>query len=318
MRVVFAGTPAFAVAALAALRRAGHDIALVLTQPDRPAGRGLAPRSSPVKAHALAAGYAVFQPVTLKEPAVQSQLAAVQADVMVVAAYGLILPPAVLSRWRYGGINIHASLLPRWRGAAPIHRAILAGDTHTGICIMQMEAGLDTGPVWRRECIPIEPNETTGQLHDRLALLGGTAIATVLAELATPGRQPTPQASDGVTYAAKLEKAEAWLNWRADAVSLTRQVRAFNPFPGAKTRAEGIDYTVWEAIVGACLSGLGTAPRAAPGTLLAIHEAGLEVACTTGSVVIQAMQRAGSKRMLHADFLHGSSLRPGHRFESPD
>ncbi len=220
MKLIFAGTPEFAAQALTAIIDAGHEVALVLTQPDRPAGRGLALQPSAVKTRALAGAIPVVQPLSLREVAAQTQLAAIQADVMVVAAYGLILPQAVLDLPRYGCLNIHASLLPRWRGAAPIQRALLAGDEETGVCIMQMAAGLDTGPVLLRQTLTIAADDTAASLHDRLAALGATMIVEVLARLPLAAQS---QASDGVTYAHKLEKREAMIDWRKSAMELDRK-----------------------------------------------------------------------------------------------
>ncbi len=233
MKLIFAGTPEFAAQALDAIIAAGHEVALVLTQPDRPSGRGLALRASPVKERALAAGIGVFQPPTLRDVAAQETIRAVGAEAMVVAAYGLILPQVVLDMPRFGCINIHASLLPRWRGAAPIQRALLAGDAETGVCIMQMEAGLDTGPVLSSGELSIADDDTAATLHDKLAALGAELIVDALARLPLA---PCPQPDAGVTYAAKIEKAEAPLDWRLPAIQLARQVRAFNPFPGARSR----------------------------------------------------------------------------------
>ncbi|MDR2112627.1 MAG: methionyl-tRNA formyltransferase, partial [Candidatus Accumulibacter sp.] len=244
MKLVFAGTPEFAACALKAVLTANHQVTLVLTQPDRPAGRGMALRPSPVKEIAAAAGIDVFQPPALKDPATLERIRAASAEAMVVAAYGLILPPAVLDIPRFGCLNIHASLLPRWRGAAPIQRALLAGDAESGVCIMQMDAGLDTGPILRSGRLPIAAGETAGSLHDKLAGLGARLIVETLAGL--PGA-PAPQPSAGATYAAKIGKAEAALDWRSSAEELERQVRAFNPFPGAVTRLNGAPIKVWRA-----------------------------------------------------------------------
>ena len=228
MKIVFAGTPEFAARALAALYEAGHDIPLVLTQPDRPAGRGMTLQASPVKQLALSRGSEVFQPLTLKDEAAQEKLRLLAPDVMVVAAYGLILPQAVLDIPRHGCLNIHASLLPRWRGAAPIHRAILAGDAESGVCIMQMEAGLDTGPVLLSSSTPISAQDTSQTLHDKLAVQGAQLIVSALQRLPLPA---VAQPEAGVTYAAKLDKSEAPLDWRRPAAELDRQIRAFTPFP---------------------------------------------------------------------------------------
>ena len=235
MKVAFAGTPEFAAAALEAILAAGFEVPLVLTQPDRPAGRGMQLQPSPVKQVALAAGIPVHQPEKLRTPEQQAPLAEAGADVLVVAAYGIILPQTVLDMPRYGCLNIHASLLPRWRGAAPIHRAIQAGDAETGITIMQMDAGLDTGPMLMKRVEPIHSDDTTGSLHDRLAWIGAELIVDALNALRTSSaRLPaTPQPADGVTYAAKIGKAEAIVDWTRPAVELERMVRAFNPFPGS-------------------------------------------------------------------------------------
>ena len=244
MKLIFAGTPEFAALALRELIAAGHEIALVLSQPDRPAGRGMALQASAVKQVARAAGIEVFQPLSLRDEAAQARLREVGADLMVVAAYGLILPQVVLDLPRMGCLNIHASLLPRWRGAAPIQRAILAGDAETGVCIMQMEAGLDTGPVLRSEALPIGAKDNAASLHDKLAALGGRLIVEALRNLPL-GAQSQP--TEGVTYAHKIEKREAPLDWRSSAAQLVRQVRAFNPFPGATASIEGQTVKIWQA-----------------------------------------------------------------------
>ncbi|MDR1934922.1 MAG: methionyl-tRNA formyltransferase [Candidatus Accumulibacter sp.] len=309
MKLVFAGTPEFAARALDALLAAGHQVTLALTQPDRPAGRGMAPRPSPVKELAAAAGIEVFQPPALKDPAVQERLRAVPAEAMVVAAYGLLLPRAVLDMPRFGCLNIHASLLPRWRGAAPIQRAILAGDAESGVCVMQMEATLDTGPVLRRGRLPIAADETAGSLHDKLARLGARLIVETLADL--PGA-PTPQDGDGVTYAAKIDKAEAPLDWRSSAAQLERKVRAFNPFPGAVAILDGAPIKVWRA---ACLSA-GTG-GAAPGRVVSAGADGIVVACGEGALRLAELQKAGGRRLSAAQFLSGHPLRPGVAFALP-
>ena len=296
MRVVFAGTPEFAAQALAALIAAGHQLALVLTQPDRPSGRGMALRPSPVKTLALEHGIEVFQPPTLRDAAAQARLQAVGADAMIVAAYGLILPQAVLDLPRFGCINIHASLLPRWRGAAPIQRAILAGDAESGVCIMQMEAGLDTGPVLLSAALPIAADETAGSLHDRLAELGAGLIVAALEKLPLA---PTPQADCGVTYAAKIEKSEAMLDWNQSAQQLARQVRAFNPFPGALATLGQLSVKVWRASA--------EAGEGSPGTILAGDRAGILVACGEGALRLTELQKAGGKRLSAAQFLAGAS-----------
>ncbi|MFN3544597.1 MAG: methionyl-tRNA formyltransferase [Thiobacillus sp.] len=302
MRLIFAGTPPFAAAALDALADAGHDIPLVLTQPDRPAGRGMKLMPSAVKTTALARGLAVAQPASLKAPEAQAQLAAVGADVMVVAAYGLILPQAVLDIPRRGCLNIHASLLPRWRGAAPIQRAILAGDSETGITIMQMDAGLDTGAMLLKTVVPILATDTGGTLHDKLAAAGARAIVDALARLDT--LTPRKQDEALATYAAKLSKEEARLDWTQPAPHLARAVRAFNPVPGAWTLAAGAPLKVWAAEL---VSG-----RGAPGEVLEAGER-LVVACGDGALRLDEVQPAGSKRMTAAAFLAGRVLVPGAR-----
>ncbi len=306
MRVVFAGTPAFAQAALAALIGAGHEIALVLTQPDRPAGRGLQPRPSEVKVLAQAHGIPLAQPVTLRDDVAIAQLAAVDARVMVVAAYGLILPQRVLDLFPLGCVNIHASLLPRWRGAAPIQRAILAGDARSGVSIMRMEAGLDTGPVYLERPLAIEPRDTAGTLHDKLASLGAQCIVDALVGL-TEGRLVAhPQSNEGVTYAHKITKEEAEIDWRRSAVTLDRMVRAFNPFPVAATRLAGQPVRVWQA-----------APVAnaaePPGRVLRADSDGIVVACGEGALRIEALQRAGGRRLTAAEFLRGVPVTAGDR-----
>ena len=296
MKLIFAGTPEFAAQALAALIAAGHQLALVLTQPDRPSGRGMALRPSPVKTLALEHGIEVFQPPTLRDAAAQARLQAVGADAMIVAAYGLILPQAVLDLPRFGCINIHASLLPRWRGAAPIQRAILAGDAESGVCIMQMEAGLDTGPVLLSAALPIAEDETAGSLHDRLAELGARLIVAALEKLPLAA---LPQADEGVTYAAKIEKSEALLDWNLSAQQLARQVRAFNPFPGALATLGKLSVKVWRA--------RAEAGEGSPGTILASDRAGILVACGEGVLRLTELQKAGGKRLSAAQFLAGIS-----------
>ena len=307
MRLIFAGTPDFAAIALAALVEAKHDIALVLTQPDRPAGRGLRETPSPVKRLAQQHRIEVFQPPTLKSPEAQAKIAAVKADTMVVAAYGLILPQAVLELPRLGCINIHGSLLPRWRGAAPIHRAILAGDRESGITIMQMEAGLDTGPMLLRDAMAIDPADTTATLHDKLANLGGKLIVRALDQLQN-GRLPaTPQPRDGVTYAEKISKSEALIDWNCNAAQIERKVRAFNPFPVAQTRWQGETLRVWKAE-------LGSDAKHHPGSIAAIESDRIIVACGAGTLALTQLQRAGGKRLAAREFLQGVAIKVGDRF----
>lgn len=306
MRILFAGTPPFAAAALNALADAGHEIVLVLTQPDRPAGRGMKLSPSAVKQAALLRDLPVYQPPTLKTPEVQAALRAADADVMVVAAYGLILPQVVLDLPRFGCLNIHASLLPRWRGAAPIQRAILAGDAETGITIMQMDAGLDTGAMLSRIVVPIGDADTAASLHDTLAAAGAMAIVAALAHYA----ELVPEAQDDTqaTYAAKLSKEEAQLDWHQPAETLARAVRAYNPAPGAWTLLNGAPLKIWSAQT--------CAETGAPGEVLRADADHLIVACGSGALDVRALQPAGSKRMTAAAFLSGRPLSPGTRFGS--
>jgi methionyl-tRNA formyltransferase len=303
MKIVFAGTPDFAARALEALLAAGHEVALVLTQPDRPAGRGMALQASSVKKVALAHGIPVSQPERLKDPATHEPLraaCAAGAELMVVAAYGLILPQAVLDVPPRGCINIHASLLPRWRGAAPIQRAIEAGDAQTGITIMHMEAGLDTGPMLLSRAISIDPQDSTGSLHDRLARLGGELVVEALDRFDKLVPEAQPEA--GVTYASKIDKAEAKLDWNQTADVLARKVRAFDPFPGAVVTLAGEPVKAWR---GVAESGNGR-----PGQVLAVDAGRILVACGEGALRITELQKPGGRRVGVADFLNGSTLRP--------
>lgn len=314
MRVVFAGTPEFARAALERLHAAGFALPLVLTQPDRPAGRGMKLQPSPVKQFALAHGIPVAQPRSLRldgkypEDAAAARAALLEArpDVMVVAAYGLILPQWVLDLPRLGCLNIHASLLPRWRGAAPIHRAIEAGDAETGVTIMQMDAGLDTGAMLLAERIAIAPDDTTASLHDKLAALGGRMIVEALELAACGGLRPVPQPAEGVTYAHKIEKAEAAIDWSQPADAIARRIRAFDPFPGASALVHGETVKLWRAR--AVMEGRGSA---APGTVVALDGHGVGVACGQGRLEITELQRPGGKRLAAADFLRGFPLAAG-------
>ena len=306
MKLIFAGTPEFAAQALQAIVEAGHEVALVLTQPDRPAGRGMTLQPSPVKKLALEYGLDVFQPPTLKDAEAQARIAAVQAGVMVVAAYGLILPQVVLDMPHFGCINIHASLLPRWRGAAPIQRALLAGDAETGVCIMQMEAGLDTGPVLLRGAFPIEPNDTTATLHDRLARLGAQLVVVALDKLPLPA---VAQPAEGVTYARKIEKAEALIDWRSSAAELDRHLRAFNPFPGAQALLNGQVVKLWQAEP---VAGQGEL-----GQILSVDRERIVVACGEGALAVSELQKAGGKRLPVQQFLAGNPLQAGDRFDVP-
>lgn len=306
MKLIFAGTPEFAAQALAAIIAAGHEVALVLTQPDRPAGRGMALQPSPVKKLALAHGIEVFQPLTLKDAEAQVKVAGIAAEVMVVAAYGLILPQLVLDMPKFGCINIHGSLLPRWRGAAPIQRALLAGDAETGVCIMQMEAGLDTGPVLLRGTFPIETKDTTASLHDRLAALGARLVVEALGRLPLVAEA---QPLEGVTYAHKIEKAEALIDWQRSATELDRHIRAFNPFPGAQALFKGQTIKLWQAMP---VAGSGK-----NGQILAVDRKQIVVACGEGALAIQELQKAGGKRLPVQQFLAGNPLQVGDCFDLP-
>ena len=316
MRVIFAGTPEFARVALERLLAAGFTVPLVLTQPDRPAGRGMKLQASPVKQCALQHGIAVAQPLSLRldgkypedAAAAKAAIEAAQADVMVVAAYGLILPQWVLNTPRLGCLNIHASLLPRWRGAAPIHRAIEAGDAETGVTIMQMDAGLDTGDMLLLEKTAISPADTTATLHDRLAQLGGRLIVEALEMAACGGLKPTPQPAEGVTYAHKIDKAESTIDWNQPAEVIARRVRAFDPFPGAATTLGADAIKVWSCEIDSCSRTLD----AACGQILSIDADGIGVACGARSLLrLTVLQRAGGKRLPAADFLRGFPLAPG-------
>ena len=316
MRVIFAGTPEFARVALARLLAAGFTVPLVLTQPDRPAGRGMKLQASPVKQCALDHGIAVAQPRSLRldgkypedAAAARDALLAAQADVMVVAAYGLILPQWVLDMPAKGCLNIHASLLPRWRGAAPIHRAIEAGDAETGVTIMQMDAGLDTGDMLLVEKTPIAPTDTTAVLHDRLAELGGRMIVEALELAACGGLQPVPQPAEGVTYAHKIEKAESEIDWSLPAHVIGQRIRAFDPFPGASTALQGEAIKVWSYEIDSCKR--LSSERC--GQILASGPEGVTVACGEGGALrLTTLQRAGGKRLPVADFLRGFPLPVG-------
>jgi methionyl-tRNA formyltransferase len=299
LRVVFAGTPPFAAQALAALAAAGHEIPLVLTQPDRPAGRGLKLTASAVAEAAARLGLRVEKPLTLKVPEPLALLREIAPDVMVVAAYGLLLPQAVLDVPRHGCLNIHASLLPRWRGAAPIQRAILAGDSMTGVCIMQMEAGLDTGPVLLRREHPVGAEVTAGELTAALASVGAHAIVEALANL--DSLEPVPQDDSGASYAAKVQKAEARIDWTRPAAEIDRQVRAFNPFPGAEGTVLQAPLKIWRAEP---IAASGTPGETLPGAQ------GLVVACGEGALRLLEVQRPGSRRVAAEDFLRGNPAAP--------
>ena len=342
MRLIFAGTPEFALVALQQLHGAGHEIALVLTQPDRPAGRGLKLHASPVKQLALAKDIAVTQPRSLRldgkypddAAAARSAIEAAQADVMVVAAYGLILPQWVLDALsdagpsqgasapsggsaareaasvgarKLGCINIHASLLPRWRGAAPIHRAIEAGDLETGVTLMQMDAGLDTGDMLLAKSLPITSLDTTGSLHDRLAGLGGRLIVEALEQAAHGLLVPSPQPAIGVTYAHKIDKHEAMIDWSQPASLIARRLRAFDPFPGATSRLGAEIVKLWSSEIDSELS----IPNKDFGAILSVNSGGVRIACGVGVLRVTELQRAGGKRLAAADFLRGFALTPG-------
>jgi methionyl-tRNA formyltransferase len=309
MRIVFAGTPAFAASALRALIGAGHEVALVLTRPDRPAGRGLKLAGGEVKQLAEQSGLPLLQPQTLNDAKLQARLHSAGAQAMVVAAYGLILPRAVLELFSSGCINIHASLLPRWRGAAPVQRAILAGDSDTGISIMRMEEGLDTGPVYLMKHTPIAAQDTAGTLHDKLAALGASCIVEALPGISDGTLAAVPQDQAGATYAPKIAKAEAAIDWRRDALEVVRQVRAFDPFPGAYSMLRREPLKVWRAVA-------GPSSAAAPGTVLRADTEGIVVACGKGTLRATELQRAGGRRLAAADFLRGISLAAGERLEA--
>jgi len=315
MRAVFAGTPEFARVALERLHAAGIDVPLVLTQPDRPAGRGMKLQASPVKQFALEQNIAVSQPRSLRldgkypddAAAARQALLDAHADVMVVAAYGLILPQWVLDMPRLGCLNIHASLLPRWRGAAPIHRAIESGDAETGVTIMQMDAGLDTGDMLLVERVSIGPRDTTAALHDRLAVLGGRMIVEALELAACGGLQPRPQPAEGVTYAHKIEKAEAAIDWSQDAAAIGRRIRAFDPFPGASTTAAGEAVKLWSYEI----ESEEPAPDKGFGQILSANDQGIAIQCGRGVLRATVLQRAGGKRLPAAEFLRGFPLTAG-------
>ena len=307
MRVIFAGTPDFAASALAALIEAGHEILVVLTQPDRPKGRGMKLTPSPVKTLALQNNLPVWQPENLKDVAVQQQLRDLQADVMVVAAYGLLLPAAVLNIPEHGCLNIHASLLPRWRGAAPIQRAIEAGDVESGVCIMQMDVGLDTGDVLLSRNTPITDDTTAAQLHDALAVIGAEAIVEALAKL--PELIAVPQPEAGVTYAQKLSKADAEIDWALGAKQIHNKIRALNPVPGAWSSLNGQVIKVWASSV------VEMSSTAVEGSIVVADKQGIAVQTGEGVVLITELQASGSKRMAAAAFVAGHADLLGQKFE---
>jgi len=320
LRVIFAGTPEFAAQALAAIHAAGFAVPLVLTQPDRPAGRGMKLTPSAVKQFALAHDLPVAQPPSLRRlgkfpaeaAAAIEQLRATPHDVMVVAAYGLLLPQEVLEIAPHGCLNIHASLLPRWRGAAPIHRAVEAGDRESGITLMQMDVGLDTGPMLMTTRLAIAPTDTTGSLHDKLAQAGADAIVAGLQVLALGGSLPaTPQPEAGVTYAEKISKHEGHLDWRRDAEVLARQIRAFDPFPGGSAVLDGAALKIWAA------EALELQPSAPAGTILEVQHDGVTIACGRGVLRATLWQKPGGKRLATREFVAGFNLQAGQAFALP-
>lgn len=305
MRIVFAGTPEFAERALVGLIAAGHEITLVLTQPDRPAGRGLRAMQSPVKRLAVSRQIPVDQPMSLKAPEPAARVAAASPEVIVVAAYGLILPSPLLDLAPFGAINIHASLLPRWRGAAPIQRAIMACDTQTGITIMQMDSGLDTGPMLMRRAIPIAPADDAGSVHDKLAALGAEMIVETLAGILAGRLQAIPQPDTGVSYAQKLRKEDATIDWLRPAEELSCLVRAMRPAPGAVSELGGELLKIWDA---QARDGAGP-----PGQVVGIDASGITVACGRGALLVRRLQRPGGKPLDAAEFLRGRPIAVGER-----
>jgi len=309
MKIIFAGTPVFAATALSALIKENYEIALVLTQPDRPAGRGMKMVASAVKQLALENNLELLQPLSLKDSEIHSQLSTVNADIMIVAAYGLILPEAVLKIPRLGCLNIHASLLPRWRGAAPIQRAILAGDRETGITIMQMDAGLDTGAMLLKESIPIAQNDTAETLHNKLCELGALAIVKALALLQQNKLVPATQDDSLACYARKITKDEAVIDWNETAEYIERKIRAYNPVPGAYTTFQGQTIKVWQAKV--------ISPDSEqPGKIVAIPRDGIDVACGNGLLRLEVIQRSGGKRLSTTEFLTGFDMHSGDCFDT--
>jgi len=307
LRIIFAGTPEFAAASLAAVLDTEHEVVAVYTQPDRPAGRGRKLRPSPVKSLALEHGLPVYQPLSLKGNDEQQELAALNADLMIVVAYGLLLPQAVLDAPRLGCINVHASLLPRWRGAAPIHRALLAGDDTTGITIMQMDAGLDTGAMLSKAECPIEATDTSGTLHDRLAALGARTLTEALNPLAAGALTPEPQDDSLANYAHKLEKQEGQIDWQQPASEIARRIRGFNPWPVCFTALAGDNLRVWAGHADT------TATEATPGTIISADTSGVRVAAGNGSIYLTELQLPGGRPQAVRDLLnaHSARLAPG-------
>ncbi len=309
LKIIFAGTPDFAVPALAALIAAGHDVLLVLTQPDRPSGRGMKLKASPVKELALQHKIEVFQPETLKDVDTQSYIDALNADVMIVAAYGLIIPTNVLAMPRFGCYNIHASLLPRWRGAAPIHRSLLAGDAETGVTIMEVVPALDAGAMVSKGVLPISERDTSQSLHDDLAKMGADLMVDAMKQLADTGKLPAVMQDESlVTYAAKLQKVEASIDWTQSADLISRQVRAFNPFPVANAILNGEVCRIWMATQSDAISKLK------PGTILDVGY-NIQVACGQGALIVEELQLPGGKRLKAKDFIAGQNLKVGEHFE---
>ena len=302
MKILFAGTPDFSVPSLQALLDSPHSVVAVYTQPDRPAGRGRKKVSSPVKQLAMQHDVPVCQPDSLKPEIVQQQLAEWRPDLMVVIAYGLLLPSAVLAIPRLGCVNVHASLLPRWRGAAPIQRAILAGDTETGVCLMQMDAGLDTGPVLACSSCEIAADDTGSRLHDKLSLLGAGLLSKNLAALENGDLNPCPQDGALASYASKLQKSEARIDWNTSATDIANKVRAFNSWPVAETYYDGRQLRIWEACP------VLTASNALPGTVLSASRAGIEVACGEGRLCVRKVQLPGARAIEAGDFINAHAL----------
>jgi len=311
LKIIFAGTPEFAVPALAALIEAGHQIVMVLTQPDRPAGRGMKLKASPVKVLAEQHHLNVFQPETLKDAAVQARIEEVNADVMIVAAYGLIIPTVVLHMPRFGCYNIHASLLPRWRGAAPIHRSLLAGDAETGVTIMEVVPALDAGAMVSRGVVPITDTDTTQTLHDALSAIGAELMVAAMVTLAEKGALPaTPQDESLVTYAHKLEKSEAAIDWQKTAVEISRQVRAFNPFPVAQSLLKGQVCRIWMATANPDIT---HGHKAKAGEIVGVHD-GVLIVCGDGLLHVTELQAPGGKRLNAQAFVQGHNLQIGDIF----
>jgi methionyl-tRNA formyltransferase len=302
MKIVFAGTPDFALPVLQVLRESFHDLVAVYTRPDRPSGRGQRITESPVKRLAGRSHLPVYQPATFRDTDAQAGLRVLEPDLMIVVAYGLILPPAVLAMPRLGCVNVHASLLPRWRGAAPIQRAILAGDRETGVCLMQMDAGLDTGPVLASSTCRIEDDDTGGRLHDRLSAMGAQLVEKNLESIFRGELLPRPQDEDQATYAGKLDKAEAVIDWARSADQIGLQVRAFNPWPVAETRYSGRQLRIWEA------RSINRQVGQPPGTVVAAGRDGIDVACGAGVLRLLAVQLAGARQVAAVEFLNAHSL----------